>query len=145
MFQPPRSSVDIGFWEALHQLKLDKLRLESPFIHISAIITPAPAATTAGSTSSSSSGSSSGVGGGGLRVDKASFDENRGGSGDNTTATSTTTSTTISTTTSTTTATTKGQFIARGAFINVNTIEEFQKLNKKALIDRTGKDLWDRY
>ena len=63
MFQPPRSSVDISFWEALHHLKLDKLKLESPFINVSAVIT--------------ASNSRTNGGGGSLRVDGHSFDEKR--------------------------------------------------------------------
>lgn len=61
MFQGPRSTVDISFWEALHRIKLEKLRLDSPFLDVTANI--------------SAAGGRRGLGGS-LRVDGKSFEGN---------------------------------------------------------------------
>lgn len=33
--------MDLSFWEALHQIKLDKQKLESPFVNITGTLKPA--------------------------------------------------------------------------------------------------------
>ncbi|CAM9198000.1 unnamed protein product, partial [Ectocarpus fasciculatus] len=101
MFQAPRSTVDFSFWESLHRLKLDKFRLDSSFVALSAVITPA-----AGKDGP----------GGSLHVDGKSFGSSR--------------------------AVDNGSLVTRGAFLNVNTVEEFQKLNKKALVEAAGQHIW---
>ena len=61
MFQAPRSSVDIAFWEKLQRLKLDEFKLSSEFVNISGYLCPA-----------------SGLRSGSVSVDGSSFDSRSG-------------------------------------------------------------------